>query len=249
MENNNDYHISLFKPTTERARYNRNIILMLVVIWAVAVFGFQIFLRVVEKPTPEAALIQFEEVWNNIKSGEASVAEYQTLAQTSLSVLGKIFVAADDKVALNNALSWSVYQLCDSAQKVNLYNELVQFEKIKSEITQIFDPIYLEAKSNLISSIAPIIGLGLNDVRVKIMPVELYAAQMNVFEAANMEKLPAVMSKYMTHNQSFLTDTQFLGFPFHYFYTAVFLLILFVFLCWLYCVRVDRRNKILNIQE
>lgn len=57
------------------------------------------------------------------------------------------------------------------------------------------------------------------------------------------------MKLYMTHNQSVLTNAKFLGFPFHYFYTAVFLLILFVFLCWLYCVITDRVNIKLGLEE
>lgn len=246
---NNDYHISFFKPTTEQARYNRNLVILLVCLWAVAVFGFHFLLRAVEKPTPEDAYIQFEKVWNNIKTDNAVDAEYQVLAQTSLSVLGKIFITADDKVALNNALSFAIFQLCDSAQKLDLFHEIQQFEKIKAEITQISDPEYLKAKNNLIDKISPIIGLQSNDVRTKIMPVELVSAQMESFDQTSKDKLPEVMGKYLIHYQSFLTDTKFLGFPFHYFYTAVFLLILFVFFCWLYCVRVDRRNKILNIQD
>jgi putative solute:sodium symporter small subunit len=57
------------------------------------------------------------------------------------------------------------------------------------------------------------------------------------------------MTKYATHNQSVLTDFAFLGFPFHYFYSGVFLLILFVFLCWLYCIRLERLQKKYSIHE
>ena len=89
-QNNNDYHISFFKPTTERARFNRNIVILLVCIWVVAIFGFQILLRIMQKPTPEEAYVQFENIWDNVKNGEASENDYQVLAQTSLSVLGKI---------------------------------------------------------------------------------------------------------------------------------------------------------------
>ena len=57
------------------------------------------------------------------------------------------------------------------------------------------------------------------------------------------------MGLYLIHNRSVLTDTRFLGFPFHYFYTAVFLLILFVGLTWLYCVRTDMFNKKYGIED
>ncbi|RKX20065.1 MAG: hypothetical protein DRP35_06675 [Candidatus Zixiibacteriota bacterium] len=42
---------------------------------------------------------------------------------------------------------------------------------------------------------------------------------------------------------------RFLGFPFHYFYTAVFLLVLFVGLCWIFCFQTDRIYKKLGIEE
>ncbi len=41
----NQYHFSFFKPTTESARHNRNMILQLVLIWTVAIFGFQVLLH------------------------------------------------------------------------------------------------------------------------------------------------------------------------------------------------------------
>ncbi len=67
-EKNNSYHISFFKPTTEQAKANRNMVVWLICVWAVAIFGFQILLRIIEKPTPEAAFITFAEVWENVKS-------------------------------------------------------------------------------------------------------------------------------------------------------------------------------------
>jgi putative solute:sodium symporter small subunit len=61
--------------------------------------------------------------------------------------------------------------------------------------------------------------------------------------------LDAMMKLYLTHNQSVLTDTRFLGFPFHYFYTAFFLLVLFVFLCILYNLRMEMHLKKEGIVE
>ncbi len=40
--------------------------------------------------------------------------------------------------------------------------------------------------------------------------------------------------------KSFLTETQFLGFPFHYWYSAQFCILLFIFLCWWYCKFIDK---------
>jgi putative solute:sodium symporter small subunit len=85
------------------------------------------------------------------------------------------------------------------------------------------------------------------DVRTKILPVELMSADIENLTSKTKENLPGIMTKFLVHNQSFLTDFKFLGFPFHYFYTAIFLLILFVGLCWLYCVRTDNMNAKMDI--
>ena len=245
----NDYHISFFKPTTVQAKFNRNLVILLVCIWAVAVFGFHFLLRAIEKPTPEEAYTQYENVWENVKNENANVAEYQTFVHSTLSVLGKIFISAEERAVLGNAFSWTTYQLADSAQKEMLVTDVANLEKIKSEITIITDEKYVQAKNDLMMKLIPMLGLDTYDPRTRLAPIELVSADMKEFKDENIEEIPTIMSKYLIHNQSVLTDTKFLGFPFHYFYTAVFLLILFVFLCWLYCVRVDRRNKILNIQE
>jgi putative solute:sodium symporter small subunit len=57
------------------------------------------------------------------------------------------------------------------------------------------------------------------------------------------------MEKHLTHNRSVLTDTKFLGFPFHYFYTAVFLLVLFVGLCLVYCRLMDDLSAKYGMEE
>lgn len=250
MESNqNDYHISFFKPTTAQAKWNRNLAMKLILIWAVAVFGFHFLLKAVEKPTPEKAYVKYEKVWDNILTENASIDEMQNFAHASLSVLGKVFIKPEHKAALQNALSWTAYELADSAQKVLLTNEIQNLEKLKLEITSLSDAKYIDAKNALAAIASPILGLQNSDVRTKIAPLELVSSEMEQFKTENKELIPSIMSTYLIHNQSFLTDFKFLGFPFHYFYTAVFLLILFVFLCWLYCVRVDKMNLELDIDE
>lgn len=44
-DSSNDYRISFFKPTTPQARTNRNMVVWLVLIWFIAIFGFQTMLR------------------------------------------------------------------------------------------------------------------------------------------------------------------------------------------------------------
>ena len=50
------------------------------------------------------------------------------------------------------------------------------------------------------------------------------------------------MDLYLIHNSSPL-NFKFIGFPFHYWYTAQFLLILFVLLCLIYAVIIEKVNK------
>jgi hypothetical protein len=74
-EKTDNYDISFFKPTTPLAKFNRNITISLVTVWAVAIFGFHFVLRIIEKPTPEPAYTEFEKVWDKVNSGNASLEE------------------------------------------------------------------------------------------------------------------------------------------------------------------------------
>ncbi len=247
--NSNDYRISFFKPTTPIARYNRNLVVWLVCIWAVTIFGFQITLKLIEKPTPEPAYVNYESVWTPINSGQASSQEVQSFAQSCLSVLGKHFIQAEEKIALVNGLNWALGTLVPADKKAALVLQVSDFEKLKSNITNIKDPIYISSKNQLSAFVSPILGLDNLDVRTRFVASELKSTDMSVFSTENKAAIPDIMSKYLIHNQSFLTDFKFLGFPFHYFYTSIFLLVLFVGLCLLYCIRIDKRNVILGIEE
>lgn len=250
METNpNDYHISFFKPTTPIARYNRNLVVWLVSIWVVAIFGFQILLKVVGKPTPEQAYVQYEQVWPKITGNQAQMADLQTFAHNCLSVLGKNFITAQEKSTLDQALSWTLFQLTPDEYRMTLLADIQQFESLKASITDITDAGYVEAKNKLADLVSPILGLDEADIRTQLVATELSSEGWGEFAAADQAALPDIMSKYLIHNESFLTKAKVLGFPFHYFYTAFFLLILFVGLCLLYCVRIDRRNIVLGIPE
>ena len=245
MKEKKDYRISFFKPTTAFSKANRNIVIVLVIIWAVAIFGFQILLRVMQKPTPEKALITFEHVWDNVSTGNASELEKTEFANSVLAVLGKsiLLSAPAKRVVLSNAFSWVVYDLLPAEEKITFKNEIAMFEKQKESITSLNDVSYIAAKEKIIKHIAPLLKLEDYSLKAKLIPLELRSKEMNVLTKDNKEKLPAIMSLYLTHNQSVLTDTQFLGFPFHYFYTSVFLLVLFVALCWVYCFIIDRMHS------
>jgi len=248
-DSSNGYHISFFKPTTPQALANRNMVLWLISVWFIAIFGFQFLLWVIEKPTPQPAYLTFQNVWENVEKDSPTSKELQEFGQSTLSVLGKIAIAEDEKMALDNAFSWSVYQLTTDSLRADFLLKVQEFEKLKADIESISDPGYIAEKQVLITEMASILGLSVMDVRAKIAPLELSSKAMKSMTGDTKIALPGIMEKYLVHNQSFLTDWKFLGFPFHYFYTAVFLLILFIGLCLLYCVKTDLLNAKLNIVD
>ncbi len=259
MENtNNDYHVSFFKPVTSRARRNRNMVIKLVLVWAIAIFGFQIALKLLGKPTPEPALTEFNSVWTQVKDGNASEEELKTLANSVLQCLGKVYIKPDMKAALANAFNWSLFQVAGEELDELCHNVEV-FNELKSSSENIANPEYIIARKKLEADVASIIGVSAEDTKIiaisfainpdskdefteenKVL-VENYSK--DEFTEENKVLVEKAMNLYMTHNRSFLTDFTFLGFPFHYFYSAVFLLILFVGLCWIYCVETDKIEK------
>jgi putative solute:sodium symporter small subunit len=243
------YNISFFKPTTPRARHNRNMVIWLVSIWFIAIFGFQILLKVLEKPVPQPAYLSFQESWSTILAGSYTDQDLREFGKSCLSVLGKIDVSPEAKTSLDDALSWAVYQLAPADERQDLVNQILDFQTVSASITTLDDKKYTDLKSALSVRTSAILGLSEYDVRRNIIPFELQHEGIANLDEETKVSLPGVMEKYLVHNQSVLTDTRFIGFPFHNFYTAVFLLILFVGLCWIYCVRIDTMNKKLEIAE
>ena len=239
----NDYHISFFKPTTDSARRNRNMVVQLVLIWALAIFGFQVLLKILEEPTPEPAWDVYQSVWPDIQAGSGDADLLKQASQSALSVLGKVVIDPVHKTALDNMISWSAYNIAGEGQRKLLMQKLETFENIAATTEDPTAGDYVEAKKELIPVLQEIYGLAPSDVRGKIAAVEIKSSMMQSFSDENRTIFSEAMDLYLIHNRSVLTDTRFLGFPFHYFYTAVFLLILFVGLCWLYCVRTDMFNK------
>ncbi|MFW5656531.1 MAG: hypothetical protein ACOC31_01155 [Bacteroidota bacterium] len=249
MNPENEYHISFFRPTTKRALKNRNLAIWLVSIWAIAVFGFHIVLRIIEKPTPEPELITFNEVWPAIEAGNASSEQLRQFALSTLHVTGKVFINPDHRLALDNGITWAVMELADSTQKTELMNAIQQFNQVSDSEITFTDGSYLEARQNLTRQATDVLVLEDAHDLANILPFELHGDMAYEFTSENKGIVESAMPLYLTHNRSVLTDTEFLGFPFHYFYTAVFLLILFIGLCYFYCIIIDRNNKKLQISE
>jgi len=249
MESSNEYRISFFKPTTERARVNRNMVVWLVSIWAVCIFGFHFLMKAIEKPTPEPELIIFQEVWDGVKSGTATVDEMEQFALSALHVTGKVFIQPEHRAALDNGISFAVFQLADSVEKAALSLDIQAFERIVEDANDLTDAAYVSARNQLRNTASSILNLSTNHVLSGILPYELKSGELNTLHQENIPVIETAMPLYMTHNRSVLTDMIILGFPFHYFYTAVFLLILFIGICWVYCFRVDRYNASVGIAE
>ena len=246
---NQDYNISFFKPTTEVARVNRNLTMKLLLIWVIAIFGFHILLRVIEKPTPEIAYTSFKSVWENVKTGNATLDENRVFIKSALSVLGKLLIQPDDRVVLDKAVSSVLYNITPETKRVNLSSNVDEFNNIKDKIETLQDKKYVALKSDIIKDVSEIIDVEPYSLEANLVPFELTSENMKNQDIANIDLVEGVMAKYLIHNQSFLTDTKFLGYPFHYFYTAVFLLILFVALCWVYCYKIDKLDIKLGIVE
>jgi putative solute:sodium symporter small subunit len=244
-----DYNISFFKPTTELARINRNLAIKLLLIWAVSVFGFHFLLRIIEEPTPEPAYIAYEEVWPAIQSGEASLEEKRVFLNSSLSVLGKLLISPTDQARLDAVVSRLFFEMLPEEMRPGFIQKLRQFEASRAALTNLQDAEYNTLKDEIRVVAAEILVVEEYSLQAELIPFELLSSEMKPFEPALTQDVPGIMAKYLIHNQSFLTDWKFLGFPFHYFYTAVFLLVLFIGLCWYYCFRTDRVHKRLGIVE
>ena len=244
----NEYKISFFKPTTQQAKENRNLIIKLFLIWAVAIFGFQILLKIIEKPVPEKSLLNFREAWEKISSGNATDLEYKTAGQSMLQVMGKSTVNQGDYTALKDGLGWILSNVYPASELNDLQRDIRHLNEVKQQITSLRDEKYLSAKEMIISKAAPALGIDDKTLLAQILAIGLDDDLENISEQ-NKSKIPDIMSLYLTHNRSILTDTIFLGFPFHYFYSAVFLLVFFIGLCWIYCYKTDKLHARLNFVE
>ncbi|MCP4590067.1 MAG: DUF4212 domain-containing protein [bacterium] len=234
------YHVSFFKPGSPHSAANMKMIIAMVLIWAVGVFGFQVALLLLNEPVPEETLGRFEAVWPAVAEGAAK----QEFAETLLMVLGKNVALKDpDKVVLKEGLSWAVEGLVAADERSTLDGHLRDL--CDAELALSGDDA--AAKKTRIREIgAAAIGLedsGFDSLMADLLPSSLLPSAQTEFGEASRTALPEIMKKYLTHNRCFLTDFRFFGFPFHYWYTAQFLLIMFVVLCCVYALVTDRLHK------
>jgi len=256
MESSDQYNFSIFSPRNLHGRKNRNVIFTMLVIWAVAVFGFQFLLRAIEKPTPEKALTLFESEWSGIVGGNEAGADYRSLLNSLLMVDGKITVAASDRELLSEAISSVTFRMVPDSLSPLVMEKVAELEIMHADISALKGQQYMDLKfriqdasDNLISDLEPFTGFGTTSLEAPILAASLKKDCPVSLMEPSLARLPDLMKLYLTHNQSVLTDTKFLGFPFHYFYTAVFLLVLFVVLCIVYNILIEWRLKKEGIVE
>ena len=225
MANHEDYEVNFFRPLSKHAKENKKLILSLAITWAIAVFGFHFLLIIITTPTPEKTLDEFNSVWPQVLEESSTKEMKQIFSRTCLMVLGKNIALKDDhKNVLKESLSWSVYSLqADSAKSI------LEGELDAQAINAAALSINLDSK-------------GFDKIMKDLLKTSLVNVESPKLSSASQKSLPDIMNLYLTHNQSILTDFKFLGFPFHYWYTAQFLLILFVGLCLIYALVIEKMN-------
>ncbi len=222
-----EHDVNFFFPKTDHSRSNMKMVISMVVIWAVAVFGFQFLLIAMNQPTPEADYTAFEAVWPKVQDGSASVSEKQQFARATLTALGKnITLKPDHKEVLQDSVNKIVLSLLSADQKANFQSSLANADTKQQAVAAAVEAIGLE-------------NTGFDKLRARFLAFALAPTQQGAISG----KTPEIMELYLVHNQSALTDFRFLGFPFHYWYTAQFLLILFVLLCLIFALVTDRLNQ------
>jgi len=242
------YNFSLFSPRNLHGKKNRNVILTMLLIWAVAVFGFQLLLRVMEKPTPEKALTMFESTWPAVRSGDLTTTDSKTFLHALVLVKGKNTVKPEDQQVISNAISCVTFKNMPDSLGALLTGGIVELKSLQAKLGTAKDQEYLDVKSSIAEKILTLIdisepysGFSQGSLEAAIFIGSLNDNYPATFDDITYTRLPEIMKLYLTHNQSVLTDTILLGFPFHYFYTAVFLLILFVALCIIYNLLIEWR--------
>jgi putative solute:sodium symporter small subunit len=232
MTDNEKYNVNFFKPLSNHAKANTRLILILAVIWFVSVFGFQFLLIALNEPTPEKAYITYQDILPQITSNdELTINNKRELAKCFLYVLGKNVSLKDDhKAKLKQTFSTLVYSIAADSLKETFINdpgtESIALAKSAIGLTD-------EGFDKLMSSL---LTTALVKVEVTKNPIPV-------------GDITEIMELYLVHNRNAFTDFEFIGFPFHYWYTAQFLLILFVVLCLIYAVVIDRTNTKFDFVE
>lgn len=226
MEESKSYDVNFFKPSTPFLRENIRAIVIALLIWGVMTYGFQILLRVIETPTPEASYVEYQQVEAALADGSASTEEMITGAKFYIAMMGKsAALLGNDQ--LKQAFTSTVYNALSGAEQQTLLDTAAAAESDKTVDTGFINSA---------------LGITDNKAMMAVVPYALAPITPDSLMMADPAMKP-LMDKYFIHNQSVLTDTIVFGFPFHYLYTALILLTAFVLICLIYCQVIDRLMK------
>ena len=149
MEPTDQYNFSIFKPRNLHGKRNRNIILTILLIWAIAVFGFQFLLRVIEKPTPEKALTMFESAWPAALSGIPGEGDPGTLLHSIILVKGKNIVKPEDQKVLSDAINTLFYMGVPDTIRTRIIMQTSGLNELKKRLPGLKDQEYLDVSARI----------------------------------------------------------------------------------------------------
>lgn len=226
MEESKSYNVNFFKPSTPFLKENIRAIVIGLVVWGVVTYGFQILLKIMETPTPEASYVEFQQIAPKLADGSASAEEMVTGANFYLAMLGKSAALLKNE-QLKTAFTSTAYNVLAGADQQMLIDTAA-----KAGSGEAMDVGFINSA----------LGITDNKAMMAVVPFALTAVtpdKMVMFDPAT----KPLMDKFFIHNQSVLTDTIVFGFPFHYFFTALVTLVIFVLICLVYCQVIDKLMK------
>jgi len=226
MEESKSYDVNFFKPSTPFLKENIRAIVIGLVIWGVVTYGFQILLKIMETPTPEASYVEFQQVSPKLADGSASAEEMVKAANFYLAMLGKSAVLLKNE-QLKTAFTSTAYNLLAGADQQMLLDTAAKAGS---------------GESMDVGFINSALGITDNKAMMAVVPFALTAVTPDKLAMVD-PALKPLMDKFFIHNQSVLTDTIVFGFPFHYFFTALVTLTIFVLICLVYCSVIDKLMK------
>ena len=237
-----DYHVNFFKPTSAHARANRNRIIFMILIWASTVFGFQLLLAFWNRPTPEPAYLTFTAQWEQMEAGTPLPhVEKQAFIRTLLHVIGKSgSLPEGDGMILKQTLSWA---LCDILPEANQASFRMMIAGVEE------DPVNRRSVVDFAGAVLGLEPTGFDKLLANVLPGAVVPYAEETLHPDITAALPGIMERLLVHNRNPLTDFQFFGFPFHYWFTAQFTLLVFVLLCLAYARMADRDNKKYHFEE
>ncbi len=227
------YTFNFFKPNSEYAKSDARLITSILIVWFLAVFGFHTLMKAIEEPVPEPQLVVFEEAWPNVMDRTATKQELRDVTKAHLNLLSR-HVSLRSHKEFKLSLTYMVFRILPRKER-RAFVALT-----KKDLS--------ERKAGA-HKLATSIGLEKNSILAQILPYGLVPFNGKRVSSDVLKTVPPIMKKNMVHYRSVLTDTKFLGFPFHYFYTSIFLLVLFIGLCWIYCKEFDKIAKTCKIKE